>query len=297
MRSAAWITIGLFIVAATDATAASRCDRDCLNSALDRYLHAIITHEPHAAPLAGKFHYTENAIRLTTREGLWNTATALGKVQRRYFDPASGQAAYFGFVEEGAETGIATVRIRVVEGKITEGETIVGRKIDGTFSPEGLLAQPPPEKALGVQGSREVLLKAAATYFEGLANSDGSSVVHQKGCYRIENGLALTGRPIRDAKPDSTGEVPKTDCATLGGFKATISGVSHRRFPLIDQQAGVVLGMGILERPPGAKRPDGSIYPRNLLTEYFVMEDGQIRGIYAAMHYMTPDLPDAPGWP
>ena len=49
-------------------------------------------------------------------------------------------------------------------------------------------------------------------------------------------------------------------------------------------------------RGGGAKRGDGTPFPRNLLTEIFVVENGRIRGIYAAMHYMTPDIPDAPGW-
>jgi hypothetical protein len=41
---------------------------------------------------------------------------------------------------------------------------------------------------------------------------------------------------------------------------------------------------------------DGTLWPRNLLTEVFTVEDGRIRGIWAAMHYMTPDVPTAPGW-
>ena len=69
-----------------------------------------------------------------------------------------------------------------------------------------------------------------------------------------------------------------------------------RRYPVVDEEAGVVLGMVVFNRPPGAKRQDGSAYPRNLLTEIFVIEKGRIKGIYAAMHYMTPDNPDAPGW-
>lgn len=287
--------IFLGICFALGASAASKCDRECLKTTLDHYLDAVVKHDPHAAPLGGKFRYTENALNVSPGEGLWKTATALGKVQRRYLDAVNGQAAYFGLIEEGAEVGIATLRIRVVNMKITEGETIVARKIDGTFSVDGLLAHPPPEENK-TPVSREALLKAAGSYFEGLATSDGSGVLHHKGCYRIENGVLLTGRPVRDAKPDANGEIPATECATLNFFKATINGVSHRRFPVIDEQAGVVLGMGILERPPGAKRPDGSIYPRNLLSEYFLIDDNRIRGIYAAMHYMTPDVAGAPGW-
>ena len=35
---------------------------------------------------------------------------------------------------------------------------------------------------------------------------------------------------------------------------AQISDVVHRRFPIVDEEAGVVIGMGVFNRPPGAKR-------------------------------------------
>jgi hypothetical protein len=291
------LLVGLLLLCGGAANAASKCDRACLQVALDRYLSAVVQHNPANAGLDGKFRYTENASVLQPGDGLWKSATALGKVQRRYFDPVSGQAAFFGLIEEGETSGVATVRIRVVNKKVTEGEVVIGRKVDLAFDPQGLIARPPPpESSTAHAASRESLLAAAQSYFEGLAQHDGALVVAHKGCYRIENGLLLTGRPIAGAAAGPQGQAPVTDCATLDGFASTISGVSHRRFPLVDESAGVVLGMGILERPPGAKRNDGSAYPRNLLTEYFVIEDKRIRGIYAAMHYMTPEDANAPGW-
>jgi len=280
----------LFAAAATTSAATAECDRPCLQIMLDRYLNAMVKHNPAQALLDPKFRYTENAVAMKTDEGLWKSAMALGAVRRRYLDAVSGQAGYFGLIEEANGFGIATVRIRVADKKITEAEVIIGRKADGAFDADGLIGKPPPEDVHPAR-SREELVKAAQSYFEGLANSNGAGVLAHKGCYRIENGLLLTGRPIKDSQPPAV-----ADCATLGNFKATINGVSHRRYPLVDEEAGVVLGMGILERPQGAKRPDGSIYPRNLLSEYFIVEDGRIRGIYAAMHYMTPDIADAPGW-
>jgi hypothetical protein len=48
----------------------------------------------------------------------------LGEVQRRYFDPVSSQAAYYGTVREGDETPIVTVRVRVESDQITEADDI-----------------------------------------------------------------------------------------------------------------------------------------------------------------------------
>ena len=92
------------------------CDRACLNTALDQYLNAVVTHNPASAPLFGGFRQTENAVVVKFGTGVWKSVTGLGKVQRRFLDSVSGQAAYFGIVEEGADSAIATARIRV-EGK------------------------------------------------------------------------------------------------------------------------------------------------------------------------------------
>ena len=47
---------------------------------------------------------------------IWKSVTGLGKVQRRFLDSVSGQAAYFGIVEEGTGSAIVTARIRVPDG-------------------------------------------------------------------------------------------------------------------------------------------------------------------------------------
>src|SRR5262245_44156903 len=72
---------------------ANDCDRACLKATLDQYLNAVIKHDAAAAPLLNGFRQTENATVVKLGTGLWKTATALGKLQRRYFDAISGQAA------------------------------------------------------------------------------------------------------------------------------------------------------------------------------------------------------------
>ena len=81
----------LVVLIATNASAASAgCDRACLRRTLDTYLDAVLKHDPSRAPLDAGFRYTENAGVVAPGEGLWKTASALGKVQRRYVDPAGG---------------------------------------------------------------------------------------------------------------------------------------------------------------------------------------------------------------
>jgi hypothetical protein len=293
---------------ATGASAASKCDRACLEKTLDQYLNAVLKHAPASAPLDASFRYTENAMVVKPGEGLWKSARALGKVQRRYFDPVNESAAYFGHIEEAADAstaiGIATLRVHVVNRKITEAELVIGQQGNGILSVDGLTAHPPPQGPVpsGARSTRKGMVAAANSYFDGLQNHDGSHVLQQKGCVRVENGVTTAGHPA-DA-PGAPAVAPvkgappvSDDCGSgMEVFKATIAAIDHRRFPVVDERAGVVLGMVVFNRPPGAKRPDGSPFPRNLLTEIFAMNNDRIQGIYAAMHYMVPDLPDAPGW-
>ncbi|QOY88965.1 hypothetical protein [Paludibaculum fermentans] len=281
-------------------SAAATCDRPCLAKALDQYLTAIVKHDPAAAPLAPGFRYTENAAVTRPGTGIWSTASALGQVQRRYLDPVTGQAAYFGQIEESGLTNLATLRIRVVDGQITEGESIVARKSDGIFDGKGFAIEPPPQArpSGAAASSRQAMVAAAQSYLDGVQHHDGSRVLAVKGCPRIENGVLTASAPGSNRPPRAAipGIVVLADCTTLEGFGKTIAAVDHRRFPVIDEEAGVVLAFAVFNRPPGATRGDGTPYPRNLLSELFVVRNNRIQSIYAIMHYMQPDIANAPGW-
>src|SRR5262245_23115743 len=104
---------------------ALECDRACMKSMLDQYMTAVTKHDPALAPLLVGFRQTENATVVKLGTGVWNSVTALGKVQRRYLDPVSGQAGYFGIVEENGTPAIVTVRLKVENRKITEAEWVI----------------------------------------------------------------------------------------------------------------------------------------------------------------------------
>lgn len=137
------------------------CDRTCLKATLDQYLNAVIQHNPAAAPLSIGFRQTENAMVRRPGTGLWQSAKALGKLQRRYFDAESGQAGYFGTLEDATGPAIVTLRLKVEDRKITEAELVLSRKGDPGLGPLGggqanaayndvdyLLAHPPAEHVL-----------------------------------------------------------------------------------------------------------------------------------------------------
>jgi hypothetical protein len=291
------------------ALAADDCNRGCLRTMLDQYLTAVTTHNPSAAPLFAGFRQTENAVVVRLGNGVWKTVTALGNVQRRYLDAVSGQAAYYGIVEEGSTSAVVTVRIRVQDRAITEAEWYIARSGDpglngppqpgqpppNLFNPEGLIANPPPERVVpkAARASRELLIAIANSYFDGLTTHDGTIIMAHPGCVRIENGTnMMTGRGGRGgARGNATGAAPAApnDCTSgLVNFNASI--VGGRRFPVADEEAGVVLGLAVFIRRPG------SPVRRNAFSEWFFVDDGKIRTIYTAMFYPPSDLP-VPNWP
>jgi len=283
-----------FAASVVDVFAAGQpCDRACLRTTLDAYLNAVVKHDPAAAPLMAGFRQTENAVVVRPPNGVWKSIAALGQVQRRFLDPVSGQAGFFGLIDEGGVPAVATLRLKVDDRKITEAEWVISRKGDwGPNGPGGnllntdsLVANPPPERTVpkAQRLSREVMAAVANSYFDGLSTHDGDIIEHAPGCTRVENGTVTTQRPGRNGGP------PSGDCAAnLTNFNVSL--VSARRYPIVDDEAGVVLGMAVFVRKPG------SPLRRNLLTEWFFIDGAKIRTVYAAMYYPPSDQP-VPNWP
>jgi len=278
----------------TNIFAATDCDRACLRTMLDQYLNAVIKHDPATAPLFLGFRQTENATVVKLGTGLWKTATALGQVQRRYFDAVSGQAGYFGLIEESGNPAIVTLRLKVDSRKVTEAEWVISRKGDpglngpaggNVFDVENLIKSPPPERLLAKEARmpRELMMAVTNSYFDGITTHDGSIIMAYAGCPRLENGVTMTGRGSRG------GGQGVSDC-TSGLETINIQNVAARRYPIIDEEAGVVLAMAVFIRKPGTATR------RNMFGEWFILENNKIRTIYATLHYPAPEAP-VPNWP
>ena len=324
-RYVRWIVLGVIVTAgaSTPASAQTACDRACLRTMLDQYLAAVIKHDPAAAPLVVGFRQTENAINVRPGNGVWKTVTGLGKVQRRYLDPVTGQAAYYGTVEEGTNTAIVTIRVRVENRQLTEAEWYVARADDpglngprqpgrppaNLHNPEYLAQNPPPDRVVprNQRSDRATLVRIVDSYFDAITSHDGTVALTHPGCGRVENGSpAPAGRflpPANAARPPAapaTGQTPpagqtpqpgagSNDC--VGGLaNFNLQMVVARRIPLVDEEAQVALAYAVFIRRPGSPTP------RNAFSEWFVVDEAKIRTIYTAMYYPAPDLA-VPNWP
>jgi len=252
---------------------------------LDAYLNAVVQHNPAAAPLAVGFRQTENSMVRRPGTGIWQSAKALGKLQRRYFDTENEQAGYFGTFEEESGTAVVTVRLKIDDRKISEAEWYLARKGDpgigvgagaqanaSFHDPDYLAAHPPAERVVpkSERLSRADMVAITNSYFDGLTAHEPALLIAHPGCIRLENGFLTTQRNGPNGQ--------MTDCTSPGAM-TNIFAVVARRFPIVDEEAGVALGLGVFERKPGVAMR------RNVFSEWFVIEQGKIRAIYSSMFY------------
>jgi hypothetical protein len=311
-------------IAPAQTQAQAGCDRACLKTMLDQYLAAVVKHDPSAAPLVVGFRQTENAINVRPGNGVWKTVTALGKVQRRYLDAVSGQAAYYGTVEEGAVTAVVTIRVRVENRQLTEAEWMLARPDDpglsgprqpgrgpaNAYNVEYLAQNPPPERVVPVKerSDRATLMRIVDSYFDAITSHDGSVALTHQGCGRVENGTpAPAGRFLppaggagrgAPAPANAAGGAGRGAQAPAGGGNDCVGGLQNfnlsmvvaRRTPLVDEEAQAVLAYAVFIRRPGSPTP------RNVFSEWFFIDEAKIRTIYTAMFYPANDLA-VPNWP
>ncbi len=281
----------------TSFASAQNCDRACLSGHLEKYLAAVVSHKPAAAGLFIGFRQTENSVAIPEGQGMWASATALGAVQRRYFDPGKNTAAYFGTVIEGGKEAVVAVRVKVEKGEVTEAEWMVSRQSDPgltgelgktPFNVKMLADTLPVERNVPQKDrlSREALAAITNTYFDGITSKNDYLVKGHPGCSRYENGFSTFGTPIKGE--GHLGLEGKTDCRTQGDFGVAIVGM--RDYFLVDEQAQIVMVNAVFIRDP--KNPKR----RNHFTELFHIDGGKIRSVHAAFYYPAAELP-VPNWP
>lgn len=303
-----WVAALLLAVSGTAPAQNASCDRECLRTALTRYLQGVIDNKPENAGIIVGFRQTENAIATRPGTGTWQTVTGLGAVQRHFIDTETQQAAYYGLVEEGANPAVVTVRVKVVNRQVAEAEWYIARKgdpgmqgpaaADGTgavlYDPENFIANPPPAERNVPRRerlSRASLLGIANSYFDAITTHDGTLMQSRPDCIRLENGATVTGRPLAEGSTD--GYQGRTNCSSNIGPTSALSiiFVADRQYPIVDEQQQVVFATAVF------MRSQGSVNRRNGLSEYFYIgPDGLISHVYAAMFYAPQTLP-MPNWP
>jgi len=268
--------------------------RDSLETAIDGYLDALAARDVSRCDWAPDVVFTENNVQLMLGDGLWNT---VGKVRRDYrltaIDTASGQACWFGHVEEGPDVSVMALRLALRGGRIAEVETIICRphelgpfpQVDDARRPRPLLLADVAEAG---RVGRERMIALADGYFDTLQLNDGTLFTRfSEDCDRIENGLQTTNTHIEGYPIAAMG------CAEqfrLGQYKYD-DRLRDRRYPLVDEVKGLVLAAGFIDHSgrltditwtDGSRHKSIFHYPHSfVLLELFKITDGRIAAVEA----------------
>jgi hypothetical protein len=283
------------------------CDRACLIGTARDYMAALARKEPALLKLAEGVRFTENNVVIPVGKGLWRSVSSVAPTGLELADPLTGQAAWFGVVWEHGEPAYYAMRLHVQDGKIDEIETVVHRRtgLPAPFGdPSKVTHHPafsevlPPERRV----SRARLIAVAQSYFNTVERNDGTVFApFTDDCGRLENGISTTapGTGV-SAQPGGGGNAASLASGCLDQFKLGIyyinKRVRERRFPLVDEERGVVLASGFFDHDNEVvtyKLKDGRDmttalkWPNSItLLEAFRVRDGAIQEIEAVFTYV-----------
>jgi hypothetical protein len=226
------------------------CDRACLKSILDNYLAALAARDPSRLAVSTNLRYTENGTPLKAGEGLWQSATGVGDYRIDAIDPVAGQIGFIGQVLEGAEAVSIGLRLKVVDARITEIETVLGR----SFRPKhpSMPAHPRPSLSASVPGaerlSREQMIATVNANFDGILANRGD--IFAPDCQRIENRMPMSGNPQLDYPITALPDRPKPAFGAMGCKEQieahlfdTLDRVDPRHILVLDEERQTVFGL------------------------------------------------------
>jgi hypothetical protein len=282
--------------------AAGSCDRSCLEGFVDRYLDAMLAHDPSRVPFSREMKLTENGQRLVPGDGLWRTITGKGTYRMFVTDVEAAHVAFLGSITEADTPAMLALQLRIRKGRITGAEMLVQRSEKSAKGFEEIGYNWSDPLPASERKSREDLLRTANKYFTGMQQNDGKGdYPFADDCNRIENGTFTTNVPTPpgQTRPDPvTSNMYSAQWSCREQFQSGllhfVTRIRDRRFVAMDPERGLVFSFAFFDHSAGDTRtfetPDGRTVtagPKQPWTweiaEAFRLEHGKIRQIMAIM--------------
>lgn len=298
LRRGLWAATLVVAAIAAPAQAAAQqaaCDRACLTAQLDAYYAALKAHSAALLPQAARARITENGSERKLADTLWHGAPV--PVWR--FDianPRRGDVASEAVLRnaDGSKT-MFMVRLKVQAGSITEIETIKANKgeADRLWDPDRLTAVSPRLTLSLRETDRDSyydLIGTAESYWRAFQTNGTPRYRRARilpDSLRFENGLQTTGL-VRDGVLNDTSR----------GFdegKFIGRNIWDRRYPVVDEERGIVLSIARFGLKAGAKSQSVATSNDRLVAEFFAVQNSQISEIHAVLFNLPDDKPT--GWP
>ena len=284
------------------------CDRACMTGIADRYLAALAKHDPAGLPLNRDVKFTENAARLTVgTEGLWIGASEPPSgFGIHAVDVGAGQVGFYGVMKERGRPLLIALRLKVVNGQITEIEHVLARNLRAdalknlaTPRPEFMTTLPPAARL-----PRQQMVNIADSYFEAIEHANGKLAPFADDCVRRENGGQTTHNAKPVPWPVPLGSKQADDAmAYIGTLSCSDQFDTHvmdfitrlwpRRHEIVDEELGIVFSFPMFQHRGGSgsikiynvpgtdSLPLGGSSSNLQAGELFKIEHGQITGVEA----------------
>jgi hypothetical protein len=271
------------------------CDRACLTAIIDAYYAALIANDARKLPQAARARITENGSDKKLADTFWASADAT--IYR--FDvvnPKRGDTGTEVVIRnaDGTKT-MQMLRLKVQNGAISEMETIKANQgdADRLWNPDQLKEVSPAFELSIREPERDSyydLIGAAESYWRAF-QTNGTPAYHRArllpDSHRFENGLQTTG-VVRDGQYQTT----------MSGFDAGRflgRNIWDRRYPVVDEERGVVLSIVRFGLKGGAKSQSVATSNDRLVAEFFAIKSGFIQEIQAVLFNLPDEKPT--GWP
>lgn len=276
--------------------------REELYAALDMFLEGLRERDPTWVNWAPGLFYSENNVALEPGDGMWNTITAQGPYDLRFADPKTGQVALFTCIEETDAVSPAAFRLGVKDGAIAEADIAVARNADEGFPFRNQSFEPKPAMEAivpeGERSPRDELVALANGYFDTIQLNDGTiRTKFHPDCNRVENGVQTTNN--RDF-PVPVARMGCEEQFRLGNYRYD-DRLRARRFPLVDEERGIVLAHGFIdhcgklgeyELTDGTRVTSPIRRPHSYyLAEAFKIRAGAIEQVEAVFHSVPYRMP------
>ena len=236
---AAGLSMGAPVATAPAQAATAACGHACLEKIGDQYRAAYAARNPKLAPFAAKVRFSENNVEMAFPQASWNAITSEVGPALTYSDTVTGNVAIHTSIMMTNTPAHLAIRLKVINGKITEVEHIMSTKrlISAPPTPFGDIRDIDPEMPTVLKPSERVsraeMIRLADGYFKTLSQNDGQIFTKfNANCHRVENGF----------------ETAKDGCDTSfknGNF--AFNERVRREWIVVDEEKGLIMGRGFID--------------------------------------------------
>jgi hypothetical protein len=252
---------------ATRATEPSACGQECLLERMAKFLDAARTGRLETLPLAEDAEVRENARLIRLEESAWKKVRAV-RSSMVFADPVTGNVVSRAGVElEDGRPGYISTRLRVGRsGRITDVEIsadLSSRVVAAyVWNLDPLFTR---KLAREEQIPREELEALARRYFHSLSTHVAVHEDFAPECNRYHSGQQIT-----NVERNAVEGGGRRTCASSLEGNVPWGPATEQRFPIVDPERGIVMGITLLHYP---RLPDR---PKMYVSELFKVVKGRI---------------------